>query len=95
MNDDQLRKVFAELRRVEMADAPPYVKPARSPLKGGRLRYAAAFALMLVVVIILSRQHETKPRVSISEWRAQTDFLLQTPGHELLNSVPDLKGNIQ
>jgi hypothetical protein len=34
--------------------------------------------------------HEGTPAVSITEWRAPTDFLLETPGRELLRTVPSI-----
>lgn len=94
MNDDRLRNAFHELRRKETASAPSFqqIVERRRPR---RLTIRLAFALVVAVVILLSFPREEKPKTSITDWRAPTDFLLKTPGHELLNSVPDLKGNVQ
>ena len=96
MNDDQLRNAFAELRRAEAARIPRYVAPALSR-RPSRLRVGSslAFAVVLLIVLAVVMIPRRPPQPSISAWRAPTDFLLQTPGRELLNSVPDLKGTRQ
>jgi len=96
MNDDQLRNAFAELRRAEATQTPPYVAPALSR-RPSRLRVGStlAFAALLLIVLAVVMIPRRPPQPSISAWRAPTDFLLQTPGRELLNSVPDLKGTRQ
>jgi hypothetical protein len=96
MNDDRLRAAFAELRRVEMAGIPRYAAPALSR-RTSRLRVGSAFAFAVMIVIVLAMVMIPRrpPQPSISAWRAPTDFLLKTPGRELLDSVPDLKGTRQ
>ena len=95
MNDDLLRQAFAELRRVEGEHVPPfhglYVEPALSRLRS-RLRVGStlAFAVMVLIIVVLSFRRPPEP--SITTWKAPTDFLLATPGRELLQSTPDLKG---
>ncbi len=94
MNDDRLRTAFAELREAETAHVPPF---QRLWGRRGRRPYTRwAFAVVLLVVVAVSivplvRRRPVEP--SISTWHAPTDFLLQTPGRELLETVPDLKGN--
>ncbi len=91
-HDDQLRNAFAELRRVEAHRAPPFRvlgRRARRPY----LRFAFAVTLLVVLAILMIPRHPPAP--SISEWKAPTDFLLQTPGRELVVSLPDLKGKRQ
>ncbi|HEY6842820.1 MAG TPA: hypothetical protein VI391_01530 [Thermoanaerobaculia bacterium] len=95
MNDNSLRNAFAELRRVEAAKIPPFraAGQARLPVLH---RYAfAAIVLLIVIGVALLPHRSAPPQPSITAWRAPTDFLLQTPGRELLNSVPDLKGKRQ
>jgi hypothetical protein len=94
MNDNSLRNLFAELRRAETGSVPPFrVHP---PRRVARLRYAfAAVVLLIVIAVAIVPHHSTPPQPSITAWRAPTDFLLQTPGRELLNTVPDLKGRTQ
>jgi len=98
MNDDRLRNAFHELRRNETANVPSFqqiVERRRPRRRTIRLAFAVMlfFAVALSVVPLLRRS--PTPNASITEWRAPTDFLLKTPGNELLTSVPDLKGNIQ
>jgi hypothetical protein len=98
MNDDRLREVFADLRREETAGVPQFNRLWHGR-RGGRLSTQFAFALLLLAIVAVSvipivRRHHT-PQSSITEWRAPTDFLLKTPGQELLTSVPDLKGTTQ
>ena len=101
MNDDRLQDAFKELRRVETARIPPFgrmwhVKPALSR-RPSRLRVGStfAFAVVLLIVLAVAIIPHRPAAPSISTWRAPTDFLLQTPGRELLDSVPDLKGTRQ
>ena len=94
MNDDRLKNAFAELRRAEMAHVPAFrvARQARLPVLH-RLAFAWIVLLIVIGVAIIPRHRQ--PRPSITEWRAPTDFLLQTPGRELLNTIPDLKGTTQ
>jgi hypothetical protein len=101
VNDDRLRDAFAELRRVEAERAPQferlwYVDPARSRLRVGPFpRLALAALLLLVVVLALVPMLRRPPQPSITAWKAPTDFLLATPGRELLHSTPELRGSHQ
>jgi hypothetical protein len=92
MNDDQLHDAFAELRRVETARTPPFRMLGRQEQRP-YLRFAFAVVLLIVLAIVMVPRRPPAP--SISEWKAPTDFLLQTPGRELLASLPDLKGTRQ
>jgi hypothetical protein len=99
--DDDLRHRFAALRREEEAQAPQF---AGSSLRGaghGRSRSVRKFiaatvclATMAAAVFLLRpvapKRQPTAPMpdVSLLAWRPHTDFLLQTPGRELLQSVP-------
>jgi hypothetical protein len=60
---------------------------------------AAAIALLALVVTTLppvrTRMFSPRPRLmrplpSITAWRAPTDFLLHTPGEEILSKAPEL-----
>ncbi len=93
MNDDRLRQAFTELRRQEAARAPrldQLLKAAASR----RTPKAFAFAAILLIVLLLSFLPfvHKRPQPSIEAWKAPTDFLLVTPGRELLESTPDLRG---
>jgi hypothetical protein len=90
MNDDLLRQAFAELRRVEGEQAPKFVVPALRVRDRLKPVLRLAFAALLLIIVVLSFRRPPEP--SISAWKAPTDFLLATPGRELLQSTPDLKG---
>jgi hypothetical protein len=96
--DKDLRERFAALRREEEAQAPDFVV-----LTGRRQRQRVAklipisvcLAAILAAAIFLVRPVLQKPVqkpvgavASITEWKAPTDFLLETPGRELLRNVP-------
>lgn len=98
MEDGDLRDAFAASRARDHAAAPAFVevvgRKRRPPRRGRRRALAVALALVAVVVVIGSRlRNGTEPPapesgVSIVNWRGPTDFLLETPGRELLGSVP-------
>lgn len=102
MTDDEdrdLRGWFAAQRREEQEAAPPFrrvwaaARAQRRPRP--RVRFAiAAVALALVALLWLrpdtGRAPEPGTSPSIAQWRSPTDFLLATPGRELLSTVPAL-----
>lgn len=100
MSDDDrdLRNAFARLRESEMRSVPAFAVHDRQRTHVRRLAFAAA--LLLVVVVAggyvarraLQRQPSSSPaNVTLSTWRAPTDFLLRTPGRELVESTPRLE----
>jgi hypothetical protein len=96
-DDRDLHERFAELRRQDAAQAPEFAallqRRARRPRPPAFFRLVIAVACVLVIAVALVRFHSrppAKPVPSLSEWRSPTDFLLQTPGRELLISVPRL-----
>ena len=96
--DDMLRRRFAALRREEDQQAPEFAR-LWQPRAGTRRRQArrfAAVASLLVALLALlwirsvQRRPDDKTVASITEWKAPTDFLLVTPGSELLRTVPEI-----
>jgi hypothetical protein len=89
-----LQQAFDALRQKEAASAPRFDRMwrARAPRS---LTPRLAFAAMLLITVAVLVFQPQKPQPSITAWKAPTDFLLQTPGRELLTSVPDLKGSRQ
>lgn len=96
-DDPDLREAFAALRREEQTRAPDFrrlVAEARS--RGSRARTAAvALAMALAVLLVLVFLPPRVPRrpaavPSITEWESPTDFLLATPGREVLTTLPRL-----
>jgi len=66
----------------------------RSESKGapkGRMR-GWAIAFLARIAIAIGVIHHRRPPVteSIVTWKAPTDFLLRTPGSELLSTVPQI-----
>jgi hypothetical protein len=98
LQDTALRKRFAGLRQEEQQHTPAF-----APLWSGRARaphrkalwYVATACVLIVVVAILLLLSERPSRnevsmVEITEWKAPTDFLLETPGREILQTVPEI-----
>jgi len=99
LEDKDLRERFAALRREEEAQAPDFVvlTARRRPRSVGKFVMVAACVVAIVVGVILLRTVARKPEQgaggnigSIAEWKAPTDFLLETPSRELLRSVPTI-----
>jgi hypothetical protein len=98
-NDGDLRERFAELRREDRAQAGDFssflhqATPRANPV---RLAVWAAIAASLAVTIAvlvlpsprLGRRTVGGPEIPISEWKSSTDFLLRTPGLDLLRTIP-------
>jgi hypothetical protein len=93
-DDRDLRARFAELRRQDVLRAPEFAglmhraRRARRPMF---TRMAAAAVCVLVaglLVLTLHLRHPAPPAPSLTQWRSPTEFLLQTPGRDLLRSVP-------
>jgi hypothetical protein len=90
---------FASLRRDETARVPGFEQvlrrdSPRSICLGGVFAIAAAVVITVVAATVLEILHKRGPRaidssaLTLSNWRAPTDFLLDTPGRELLRAVP-------
>ena len=97
--DGDLRRWFAEQRREELESAPPFRRmwaAARAPRRTRRPARLAAAAVALALAALLwlrlDREPAPPPGTSppIAEWRSPTEFLLATPGRELLSTVPAL-----
>lgn len=103
-DESDLKVLFDALRNEERPHTRPYSR-ARWPGHGRtmrvRLRLTFAGALILLIaatIVIVNLPSDTPPAaapIPIAEWKAPTDFLLLTPGHDLMQSVPrfgDVKG---
>ena len=94
--DRDLRERFAALRREEEAGAPAIdrlvarARHRREARRGRRVVAALAVGVVLLVDIGLwpLRKPAHQPVPSITEWRSHTDFLLQMPGREILDTLP-------
>ncbi|HVG90408.1 MAG TPA: hypothetical protein VNB54_02860 [Alphaproteobacteria bacterium] len=97
-SDDTLRRRFAALRREEDPQAPEFgtLWKSRAGARRRQARWFATAVCMLVALLALlwirsaQRRPDEKAVASITEWKAPTDFLLETPGRELLRTVPQI-----
>jgi hypothetical protein len=98
LTEDMLRRHFATLRHEEGQQAPEFAMlwKARPRVRRLQTRWFAAAACILVALLALlwirsvQRRADDKTIASITEWKAPTDFLLATPGRELLRTVPEI-----
>jgi hypothetical protein len=96
--DNTLRRGFAALRREEDQQTPEFAtlwrSRARAQRRQARWFAAAACALIALLAFLwirsVQRRPDDKTVASITEWKAPTDFLLETPGRELLRTVPEI-----
>jgi hypothetical protein len=103
-DDRDLHEYFRAVRREEEAGVPPIQMLGRTAREqGGRRLYGklAAGATCLAASIAAAvwllpgvRVSQEGPRqqaaASITSWKPATDFLLDTPGRELLEGVPEI-----
>ena len=96
-DDHDLREGFGDLRRQDEAQAGEFhAFFNRSAAQRGvslASRWVAVAALVVAVVWLQwrpGRHSGEPPSVSITEWKSSTDFLLQTPGQELLRTIPKI-----
>jgi hypothetical protein len=91
-----LRERFQELREAERRLAPRFGLPRPRRLIPRR-RFATAAALILLAIVVLFSLRSRRTTFSASDraavhtiaaWHPPTDFLLQTPGSEILVSTP-------
>jgi hypothetical protein len=98
-NDPDLREWFAKLRREDQAHAGEFssllhrARPRTNSVRlSAGIALAAGLAVMITVAVMsiprLGRRTIGNPEISITEWKSSTDFLLRTPGLELLRTIP-------
>jgi hypothetical protein len=100
--ESELRQRFAQLRAEERAGVPRFEVRARKGHVAWRLIAATVALLLVVIATITIRSRSTtfsnSDRAvarSVAAWHPPTDFLLRTPGREMLITtphIPDLKG---
>jgi len=99
----RLRDGFERLRNEDRESTPDFDRmwrrahhPADAPSPTGAWRLALAAAAITVIggaAALLHRSSQTvsaPPLLSITEWKSPTDFLLDTPGREILDTIPKL-----
>jgi hypothetical protein len=103
-SDDELRARFAELRRLEAETAPAFGALWRRAASAPRRLLPAPVAAVLTVLALAAlavivrpwdrmrgaapAARETRTAPLITAWRSPTDFLLHTPGEEVLTTTP-------
>lgn len=105
--EQELREIFAVLRREEHSRTPPFRATVATRTESARWRRSVwiPLAASLCAVAILAmlpwprprptpRQGPTAPVASITQWRPPTEFLLETPGREMLHSIPEFGAGI-
>jgi|GEM_PF-478720 len=98
--DEQLRRRFAGLRQEDERRAPPFADLWRSRQRKPERRIRGVFATGAAAIVFAGlfwlwavRPRPVTPMVaSITSWKAPTDFLLETPGRDLLRTVPEIGG---
>jgi len=105
MDDNELRRRFAQLRESDRERAPTFVQTYQRrdagstsrPWLAKRALGIGAAAAVLVAAVWMARASSvphsgTTP--AIVTWRAPTDVLLDTPGSELLGAMPALSASV-
>ena len=99
--DQDLREQFSSLRREDAGRTPSFhrvlQKLKRTHSIDARLRaLIACLAIAATALPVFWNFHHraaTAPAIAapwLADWRAPTDFLLNTPGRELLRAVPQI-----
>jgi hypothetical protein len=107
MSDDaRLEAYFVSLRREDATQTPGFERV----LGRGRQRFAghswvlaiaASLVCAAVVVTVYRGLHPLRSPAfdaaapALAEWRSPTDFLLETPGRELLRTVPGIGNSLR
>ena len=101
MNDERLRQAMKDAHAGEKA--PTFAVAARAGARIGRRAGwmpwvalgSAACAVLIAVVLVRPGAPRLAPTPvdSFSSWRGPTDFLLETPGMDVLREVPKLSGD--
>ncbi|HVT02831.1 MAG TPA: hypothetical protein VHL58_05590 [Thermoanaerobaculia bacterium] len=95
--DDALRELFHALHAEDEARAPSYQRVMSRRSTARRRIGPLVWVAMLLLLVVWWKpypptEHPTEavapPSESLSNWHAPTDFLLRTPGRELLEELP-------
>jgi hypothetical protein len=94
-DDRELRELFSRLKREDRARVPSYRTPVATVAPHWRPVARLAVAAIVLIALVLGRPDQTPPNIArqlvdlgSATWESPTDFLLITPGSELLRSVP-------
>lgn len=104
--DTDLARLFEELRRADDAKAPPFrqvLEKAKAAQNASSrllpLRVAAVAAVLAIAALTAvflrrpAREAAGQDRpVTVAQWKSPTDWLLRTPGSEILDELPAWSG---
>jgi hypothetical protein len=88
-----MRELFQRLRDEELQRVPSFRSAAATPpLSKRRWSAALRYAVVVIAIAVVVALHHHRPPAaeSIVTWKAPTDFLLRTPGGEVLSTVPQI-----
>jgi hypothetical protein len=105
MDDDELRRRFAQGREAERGHAPHFAqvlgrsrvhRRARERIRVRPLAFgAAAVAIVATAWLAVFPTASTSPMPpGIADWRAPSDVFLRTPNPELLGAMPALGASV-
>jgi hypothetical protein len=92
-DESVLQRLFTARGQRDEAASPGFARvlrrPARAGAGGSRWVPATVGILLLALAVsgIVGRRHP-EPAPTLANWKAPTDFLLNVPGGELLDSTP-------
>jgi hypothetical protein len=104
--DDErdLSAAFHTLRHETNAAAAPFRSPVAIPAHRGvqwhaRPMVATALLAAAMVTVVVVRRHAERealiaPFLQSTQWESPTDYLLTTPGQELLSAIPTVGSSI-
>jgi hypothetical protein len=94
LGDKDLQRLFEERRTSAEENAPPFRKllergrsRARTS-RAGPVRFVAAAAAILALAVSVVLFRRPQPAILIEDWKAPTDFLLESPYPDLLVTRP-------
>lgn len=91
-DETDLRRAFAALRREDAELVPPFeavrASSGRRHASSWMVLAVASLGVAVVATLLVWRPTPEPPMVSMEQWTAPTDFLLNTPGWEMLGTVP-------
>ena len=107
-DDEKISQLFQDAKRADEARVPAFERVLTRSRTASRRPRAAIFAAAAVALVLIvsvagffrvraQREAEftaLEKTPAILEWQSPTDFLLETPGHELRDSLPQVGSSV-
>jgi hypothetical protein len=96
LGDEDLRGLFEERRTLDEEKAPQFRKVLERGRSGARpagigpVRLVTAAAAIVALAVSVALLQRPQPAIRIEDWKAPTDFLLEAPYPDLLDTMPAL-----